>query len=309
MSEQPLVSVGIPTYNRPAGLRRALECITTQTYQNLEIIVSDNASPDSEVEHIACAFASSDARIQYYKHEENKGAEFNFKFVLNQAQGKYFMWAADDDEWEPNFIEVCMDAMIRRNVESVMTGYKVIYRSKQKVEVRDVPELSDTLSIKENYISYLLNIRPPLFYGIHKKETIQYFLHSPIFDWNDVYLILRQILRNGFLTIPGQYLFLYGVDTDVYSYKPLHPSKKHLFEYKPIVSHVLRDLFATKKINIFVKFHLAYAFMKKMSELFTYYEKNVRPHQVQLVRLAWWFLNFPEQITKNFKNLVKRFTT
>jgi glycosyltransferase involved in cell wall biosynthesis len=309
MSEQPLVSVGIPTYNRPAGLRRVLECITTQTYQNLEIIVSDNASPDPEVEIIAREFAHRDPRIQYYRQEKNKGCGFNFHFVLQQAHGQYFMWAADDDEWELNFIEVCMNAMLCHNVGSVMTSYKVIYRNKQKTEARDVPELSETLSIRENYISCLLNIRPALFYGIHKKETIQYFLHLPMFDWSDLYLMLRQILGCGFLTIPDQHLFLSGIEGDMYIYKPHHPSKSRLFEYRPIISYALRDLLATRRVNVFVKFQLLYVFLKKMSELFIYYEKNARPHQVQLVEAAWWFMSLPELIVKKLKNFVKRFTT
>ena len=45
----PLVTVGIPTYNRPEGLERTLACITQQTYPNLEIIISDNCSPGPEV--------------------------------------------------------------------------------------------------------------------------------------------------------------------------------------------------------------------------------------------------------------------
>jgi glycosyltransferase involved in cell wall biosynthesis len=104
-SSSSLVSVGIPTYNRPAGLRRTLDYITAQTYQNLEIIVSDNASPDPEVENVAREFTNRDNRIRYYRQEENKGAGFNFKFVLQQAHGEYFMWAADDDKWENFYID------------------------------------------------------------------------------------------------------------------------------------------------------------------------------------------------------------
>jgi glycosyltransferase involved in cell wall biosynthesis len=58
MENEPLVSVGIPCYNRPEGLKRTLECITGQTYKNLEIIVSDNCSPDPEVERVGREYAS-----------------------------------------------------------------------------------------------------------------------------------------------------------------------------------------------------------------------------------------------------------
>ena len=94
--KQPLVNVGIPTYNRPEGLRRTLECITNQTYKNLEIIVSDNCSSDTEVQKVAEEFVNKDNSIQYFRQEENKGAGFNLKFVLKEATGEYFMWAADN---------------------------------------------------------------------------------------------------------------------------------------------------------------------------------------------------------------------
>jgi glycosyltransferase involved in cell wall biosynthesis len=65
--DQPFVSVGIPTYNRPEGLRRTLECITQQTYGNLEIIVSDNGSPGRETEVVVREFRDKDSRIQYFR--------------------------------------------------------------------------------------------------------------------------------------------------------------------------------------------------------------------------------------------------
>jgi hypothetical protein len=48
---------------------------------------------------------ATDSRIKYYRQDENKGAQFNFLFVLEKATGEYFMWAADDDLWDILFIE------------------------------------------------------------------------------------------------------------------------------------------------------------------------------------------------------------
>src|SRR5947199_10799653 len=96
---EPLVTVGIPTYNRPAGLRRALDCITGQTYRNLEILVSDNCSPGEETAAIVREYQSRDPRISYFRQPTNLGMDGNFKFLLAQAAGPYFFWAADDDEW------------------------------------------------------------------------------------------------------------------------------------------------------------------------------------------------------------------
>lgn len=102
---KPIVSVGIPTYERPNKLKRTLECITRQTYNNLEIIISDNNSQDPKVDEFVNTFRKRDSRIRYFKQSENKGMINNSKFVLEKANGKYFMWAADDDEWSNVFIE------------------------------------------------------------------------------------------------------------------------------------------------------------------------------------------------------------
>lgn len=108
----PKISVGIPTYNRPEGLRRTLESITNQTYQNLEIIVSDNASPGDVVEKIVREFMSQDSRINYFRQTENRGALFNFQFVLDKSAGAYFMLVADDDWRSVDYIEVLYRELI-----------------------------------------------------------------------------------------------------------------------------------------------------------------------------------------------------
>ena len=105
---QPLVSIGLPAYNRPESLKVVLESLLNQTYKNIEIIVSDNGSENPEVEKLVNEFVQSDKqeRIRYFRQSENKGPAFNFQFVLDQARGKYFLWNADDDIRSNDFIEV-----------------------------------------------------------------------------------------------------------------------------------------------------------------------------------------------------------
>jgi glycosyltransferase involved in cell wall biosynthesis len=100
---EPLVSVGIPTYDRPEGLRKALEIVLGQSYRNLEVIVSDNASPGDATERVVMELASRDGRVRYHRQPENLGPQRNFNFVLQQATGKYFAWIADDDLCDEHF--------------------------------------------------------------------------------------------------------------------------------------------------------------------------------------------------------------
>ncbi len=123
----PLVTVGIPTYNRSKGLQRTLQCILGQTYSNLEIIISDNCSTDTEVLPLLNKYAALDDRIQFYVQKNNISIVPNFQFLLDKASGEYFMWAADDDFWDANFIEVCVKGIVaNKDVVLCMTDLKIV---------------------------------------------------------------------------------------------------------------------------------------------------------------------------------------
>src|SRR5581483_12411158 len=101
----PLVSIGLPVYNGK-HLREALNSLQSQTYKNIEIIISDNASTDSTAK--ICRTYLRDSRIKYIRQKANIGAAKNFNFVLSKAKGEYFMWAAGDDVWNENYIKLLM---------------------------------------------------------------------------------------------------------------------------------------------------------------------------------------------------------
>lgn len=83
----------------------------SQTYRNIRVIVSDNCSTDTEVLPLLKKYAAQDERVSYFVQEKNLSIVPNFQFLLKEATGDYFMWAADDDNWDANFIEICVKAM------------------------------------------------------------------------------------------------------------------------------------------------------------------------------------------------------
>lgn len=98
----PLVSVIIPTYNRPDYLKEALASVVRQTYSNIEIIVSDNCSPENP-QPIVDSF--QDDRICFIRNEKNLGLFTNTMNAFKQTQGTYVVCVNDDDQLEPNFLE------------------------------------------------------------------------------------------------------------------------------------------------------------------------------------------------------------
>jgi glycosyltransferase involved in cell wall biosynthesis len=105
MKVYPLVTIGIPTYNRPVSLKKILDLMLNQTYLNLEIIVVDNASTDPAVQEIGLQYADSYPRVGYFRNPTNVGVLQNAEEALKLARGEYFCWVSDDDWRAPEFVE------------------------------------------------------------------------------------------------------------------------------------------------------------------------------------------------------------
>jgi glycosyltransferase involved in cell wall biosynthesis len=105
------VTIGLPAYNRADLLRQAVESLQAQTHRDIEILVSDNCSPDPMVKATIAALANGDGRIRYLRKSVNEGAAANFRSVLSDVTTPYFMWASDDDLWDRYFVERCLDML------------------------------------------------------------------------------------------------------------------------------------------------------------------------------------------------------
>jgi glycosyltransferase involved in cell wall biosynthesis len=125
---KPLVSIGMPVYNGEKNIKNALDSLLAQSFSEFELIISDNGSND-ETEDICREYKSRDRRIIYIRHEENRGAFFNFNFVLTLSRGEFFMWAAHDDEWDPEFIQ--------RNLE-ILKSYNDVIASISRVRYKKI---------------------------------------------------------------------------------------------------------------------------------------------------------------------------
>jgi glycosyltransferase involved in cell wall biosynthesis len=105
---RPLVSIGLPVFNGADFIRQAVRSILVQDYDDFELIISDNASTD-ETGAICRDFAGADARIRYTRNDVNVGAGRNYNKVFNAARGKYFKWAAHDDECHSTMLCRCVE--------------------------------------------------------------------------------------------------------------------------------------------------------------------------------------------------------
>ena len=112
------VSVGLPVFNGARFLPRALDSLLAQRNVDVEVVVCDNASTD-ETHVIATRYAQRDPRVRVLRSQANLGVERNFARALDSAAGDYFMWAACDDWWAPDFAAHLV-AALERNLAAVV---------------------------------------------------------------------------------------------------------------------------------------------------------------------------------------------
>lgn len=109
----PEVTVAIPVFNGEAFVAEAVRSVLDQSRENLELIVSDNASTDRTAEVVRDA-ARGDRRVRYLRNAENVGAAPNFNRTVHLARGEFFKWLAADEFVEPTFVERCLLALRER---------------------------------------------------------------------------------------------------------------------------------------------------------------------------------------------------
>jgi glycosyltransferase involved in cell wall biosynthesis len=103
----PRLSIGLPVYNAQAFLPQALDCLLTQTFDDFEIIICDNASTDG-TELICRDYADRGPRVRYFRNPTNLGAIANFNRTFALASAPLFKWAAHDDLHRSNYLESCV---------------------------------------------------------------------------------------------------------------------------------------------------------------------------------------------------------
>jgi glycosyltransferase involved in cell wall biosynthesis len=187
--EYPLVSIGLPVYNEEHFIRRSLDCLLSQDYGNIEIIVSDNCSSDSTWA-ILQDYASRDNRIRLNKNTANLGQVANLLKVLSMARGSFFMWAAADDEWKPEFVRR-LTRELQDHLEA-QVAMCAIQRTYENGTLRDIIRFNDFDSPNnKSHLQMALAVISKkkynlYFYGLFRtdfvRQVLPFFVELPYAD-------------------------------------------------------------------------------------------------------------------------------
>jgi glycosyltransferase involved in cell wall biosynthesis len=182
LSREPLVTVVIPTYNRPKYLREAIESAVNQTYKNLEIIVSDDGSVENPQDIVE---SFQDSRIQFRRNPKNLGIALNVIGAFKEARGKYVASLNDDDAWNPDFLQKLIPHLEADENVAIAFSDHYIMDSKGKVDSEATEE--NTLRWKRDQLKE--GVHQP-FYEIglvHQAvpSAVATVIRKDAIDWDD----------------------------------------------------------------------------------------------------------------------------
>lgn len=199
MKDNELVSIGMPIYNAEKFLRRAIDSLLAQTYDNLEIIISDNASLDG-TEAICREYQKYCSRIKYFRQHVNIGAARNFNFVIEVAVGDYFMFAAHDDYWAPGFVEK-NKANLERNKDCVMSCSETVFVKDGRFDRKSDGTRAIRGQVESRLRNYLIHPSDnSRYYGVFKRSVLlgvyqeSYWKEFHGLDW---YQMALTLLKGG----------------------------------------------------------------------------------------------------------------
>lgn len=125
MSSSPLISVTILCYNHEKYISKSIESVLSQTYNNLEIIIVDNASTDNSRKVIE-EYMKKENRIKFYSLENNLYPSGGTNYAINKCSGEYIAILSGDDYFEIEKIEIQLEYMTKNNVLNSFTWVNIV---------------------------------------------------------------------------------------------------------------------------------------------------------------------------------------
>lgn len=248
--EKGKVSIILPVYNSEEFIKRTLDSLIIQTYQNIEVLCINDGSSDNSL-NILNEYSQKDNRIKIFT-QSNSGPAKARNTGLANATGEYLMFCDSDDSYEQDMVEVMAKAITEHDVDFAMCDAKVVVQDKTNTARRS--------SI--NYHINMVNQDGIVELDLAKKYRMKLLL------WNKIFKI-EKIKKYG-ISFPDGFehddtFFIYEY---LFSAKKYYAVKKQLYNYS-IRSNSIMDLFY-KRINP----EKIYDRIRPLKSLFDYLIRN-----------------------------------
>jgi glycosyltransferase involved in cell wall biosynthesis len=207
MRPVPRISIGLPVYNGEKYISESIDALLGQTYEDFELIISDNASTDGTA-GICRRYAGQDSRVRYLCQPRNLGAAPNHNLVVGQARGELFKWAAADDIYAPDLLERCVEALDEYPHVVLAHSWTALVDSAGKVtEEIEYPLATDSLRAPERFRSMLYGKAGDDVYGVIRTEVLRRTALLDSYHHSDRTITAELALQGPFYQIPDWLYF------------------------------------------------------------------------------------------------------
>lgn len=202
MTAQPRLSIGLPVYNGEEYLAESLEALLGQTYEDFELVVTDNASTDG-TEDICRRYAKQDSRIRYIRLPRNIGAAPNHNYVFTQCRGELFKWASHDDLYARDLLKRCVEALDEHPDVILAHSDQAVIDEDGKVKVPYAYTLNTgSPHAPERFRSLLFEPGGDDFYGVMRADVLRRVKPHDSYHHADRTFVAEITLHGRFHQVP-----------------------------------------------------------------------------------------------------------
>ncbi len=267
----PLVSIIIPVFNAEKYLKKCIESVINQTYQNIEVILIDDGSTDNSP-LIYREYARKDNRLKINR-QKNLGVSAARNNGIRRATGEYIIFIDADDWIEVNMIELMCDKLKKnKEIDICICGYKEFYEEKnESIKISLKNKISD-----KNFVDLILNgnnlIKGYLFNKMFRKIKIKKFFNENIAIKEDLIFLLSNFNEKT------KYYILYE---PLYNYRINSNSALHS---KAITKRKITSLDADIWIAENIKSKEVYKYKISFIVAYYYYQSQLNIHDVKYLK-------------------------
>ncbi|MEV6977536.1 glycosyltransferase family 2 protein [Kitasatospora sp. NPDC093806] len=247
MTAVPRLSIGLPVYNGEEYLAESLDALLGQTYEDFELVISDNASTDA-TQDICRRYVAQDSRVRYLRLPRNIGASPNHNRVFAECRGELFKWASHDDLYARDLLKRCVEALDERPDVILAHADQAIVDGDGRVKVPyEYGLATGSPFAPERFRSMLFEPGGDDFYGVIRADVLRQVKPLDSYHHADRTFVAEIGLRGRFHQVPELLYFRRDhptraeranpskrsrcVNLDPRRSGPLHPTPRLLAEY------------------------------------------------------------------------------
>lgn len=206
MSHPPVVTIGMPVFNGERYLEETLDSLLGQDFTDFELLISDNGSTDL-TEKICREATAADARVRYLRHDENRGAAWNYNHLVPLAAGRYFKWTGHDDLCDPTYLSRCVAALDDAGATAALAYPRTVLIDGDGERMRSYDDgldlRDDSPAARLRGLLANLGLANAVF-GVIRTDVLASTRLIGAYNLSDLVLLCELAIRGRFLEVPDE---------------------------------------------------------------------------------------------------------